>query len=155
MPRRGSKKVPRVPKSTGSPERLAKALAKRTKAELIEALVETAKADRGILRRLETRFGVEAPSEELVAATRQAIADATDFDEREINYNFDYDYEGMMTEDVEKCLQVVIKALEKSDLPPQDVLAWCAEMRKKDRVGFICQKQLRALQDRFDTSRSP
>jgi hypothetical protein len=29
---------------------------------------------------------------ELVGATRQAIADATDFDEREINYNFDYDY---------------------------------------------------------------
>ena len=28
-----------------------------------------------------------------MAATRQAIADATDFDEREINYNFDYDYE--------------------------------------------------------------
>ncbi len=96
---------------------------------------------------------MEAPSKELVAATRQAIADATDFDEREINYNFDYDYEaysavkrnfgrlidlgllhaamelslelmsqgsyqvemsdeGMMTEDVEECLQVVIKALE-------------------------------------------
>ncbi|MCL4855208.1 MAG: hypothetical protein KJZ78_27915, partial [Bryobacteraceae bacterium] len=28
-----------------------------------------------------------------MAATRQAIADATDFDERQINYNFDYDYE--------------------------------------------------------------
>ena len=97
MPRRGSKKVPRVLKSTGSPERLAKALAKRTKAELDEALVEIAEADRGILRRLETWFGVEAPSEELVAATRQAIADATDFDEREINYNFDYDYEAYGT----------------------------------------------------------
>src|SRR5262249_34133357 len=31
--------------------------------------------------------------EELVAATRQAIADATDFDKRDINRNFDYDYE--------------------------------------------------------------
>jgi len=30
---------------------------------------------------------------ELVAATRQAIADATAFDERDINQNFDYDYE--------------------------------------------------------------
>ena len=28
-----------------------------------------------------------------MAATRQAIADATDFDERDINRNFDYDYE--------------------------------------------------------------
>ena len=32
-------------------------------------------------------------ADELVAATRQAIADATDFDERDINRNFDYDYE--------------------------------------------------------------
>lgn len=34
-----------------------------------------------------------ATPKELVAATRQAIADATDFDEREINRNFDYDSE--------------------------------------------------------------
>jgi hypothetical protein len=33
---------------------------------------------------------MEAPPEELIAATRAAIADATDFDEREINDNFDY-----------------------------------------------------------------
>ena len=39
------------------------------------------------------RFELEAPPEELAAATRQAIADATDFDERDINRNFDYDYE--------------------------------------------------------------
>ena len=31
--------------------------------------------------------------DELVAATRQAIADATAFDARDINRNFDYDYE--------------------------------------------------------------
>ena len=36
---------------------------------------------------------METPPKELVAATRQAIASATDFDEREINCNFDYDSE--------------------------------------------------------------
>jgi hypothetical protein len=195
MAKRGSKKVPRILKSTGSPDRLAKALAKRTKAELVDALVEIAKGDRGILRQLESRFGVEALPEELVAATRQAIADATYFDEREVNYNFDYDYEayhavkrnfgrlielghlrtamqlslqlmdegsyqveisdeGLMTEDLEGCLYVVTKALEKCDLRPQEVIAWCDEMRKKDRVGFICEKGLRGLQNRFDAMRS-
>jgi hypothetical protein len=36
---------------------------------------------------------VAAAPDELVAATRQAIADATDFDARDSNRNFDYDYE--------------------------------------------------------------
>ncbi|HEX3997792.1 MAG TPA: hypothetical protein VHX65_04520 [Pirellulales bacterium] len=35
---------------------------------------------------------MEASPKELVAATRQAIAGATDFDERDINRNFSYDY---------------------------------------------------------------
>lgn len=43
------------------------------------------------MRQLEARFQVEPPPKELIAATRQAIADATDFDERQINHNFDYD----------------------------------------------------------------
>ena len=109
---------------------------------------------------------LEAPPEELAAATRQAIADATDFDERDINRNFDYDYEaygevkrnlgrlidlgelrlamelslelmkqgsyqvemsdeGLMTDDIEECLEVVVKALKKCDLPPGEVEPWC------------------------------
>ena len=101
--------------------------------------------------------------------------DATDFDEREINRNFDYDYdyeayaevkqnlgrliasgrlrpamplalelmnrgsyqvemsdEGMMTEDIEECLSVVITALKKSDLPAADVLHR-DRVRERDR----------------------
>ena len=81
MPKR-KKKVSHVSKTRVSADRLATALAKRKKAELIEVIVEMAKDDRGILRRLESQFGVEAPPGELVAATRQAIVDATDFDER-------------------------------------------------------------------------
>ena len=190
-----SKKVGKAAKTTDSPERLRKALAKRTKDELIDVLVELAGEDRGILRRLDARFELEAPPKELVAATRQAIADATDFDERDINRNFDYDYEaysevkrnlsrlidlgqlrlamelslelmkqgshqvemsdeGLMTDDIEECLQVVMQALKKCDLPPGEVIAWCAAMLKSDRVGFICDRELRALQHHFEGSRS-
>jgi uncharacterized Zn finger protein len=193
MAKRRSKKAGRVPKTKASEDRLAKALGKQRKAELVEAIVELAREDRSIMRRIETRFGVESPPDELVVATRQAITDATDFDEREINYNFDYDYEayavvkrnfgrlidqghlraamelslelmsagsyqvemsdeGLMTEDIEECLQVVIKAVQKSDLPPAEVIAWCAEMTRKDRVGFVCDTELRALQQRIDPS---
>jgi hypothetical protein len=89
MPKRRPKKLVR---STDVVPRLRKALAKRRKGELIEVLVELAKEDRNVLRQLDAQFKLEAPPKELVAATRQAIADATDFDERDINRNFDYDY---------------------------------------------------------------
>jgi len=192
MPQR-KKKATIVPKTTISAERLARALARRRKAELIEVIVEIARADRGIMRQLEMQFIVEVPPKELVAETRQAIVDATEFDEREINYNFDYDYqayttvkrnfgrliklghlreamklslelmkqgsyqvemsdEGMMTDDIEACLQVVISALKKSHLPDDDVIAWCAAMAKTDRVGFICDTELRALRKQLKSS---
>lgn len=57
-------------------EGLRKALSKRTKVELIETLVALAGDDRRIFRQLEERFELEAPPQELAAATRQAIADA-------------------------------------------------------------------------------
>ena len=59
-----------------------------------------------------------------------------------------------MTGDIEECLQVVIDALRQRDSPADDVTAWCAEMLEKDRVGFICDEGLRALQDRFNASHS-
>jgi len=93
MAKRRLKKVPKAVDLTHAAERLRKALVKRTKVELIDVLVELAREDHKLLRRLDARFELEAPPKELVAATRQAIADATDFDEREIDYNFDYDYE--------------------------------------------------------------
>src|SRR3954463_4723114 len=72
---------------------LRQALARRKKAELVDVLMELAEADRGVLRQLTARFDVATTPDELVTATRLAIADATDFDERQINRNFDYDYE--------------------------------------------------------------
>jgi translation initiation factor 2 alpha subunit (eIF-2alpha) len=87
------KRRPRtIIKTADVAKRLRKALAKRRKDELIEVLVELARDDRNVLRQLDARFELEAPPQELVATTRQAIADATDFDQRDINRNFDYDY---------------------------------------------------------------
>jgi uncharacterized Zn finger protein len=193
MPKRPLKKARQTRQTADSSERLRQALAKRTKDELIEVLVELAGEDRHFLRRLEARFELEAPPEELVVATRQAIADATDFDERDIHRNFSYDCaaygavkrnlsrlvdlghfrsamelplalmkqgsyqvemsdEGMMTDDIKECLQVVIEALKKGDLPAGEVMAWCKEMLKRDCVGFICDQELRALQHQFEAS---
>jgi len=194
MPKRATKKVAKAVKTSDSVERLRNALAKRAKADLIEILVEFASDDRKILRRLAAQFEVEVPLKELAVATRQAIVSATDFDERDINRNFDYDYEaysevkrnlgrlvdvgelrlamelslelmeqgsyqgemsdeGMMTDDIEECLKVVMKALKKCDLPAGEVGAWCAEMLKRDRVGCICDQELRALRDQFQAAR--
>jgi hypothetical protein len=183
------------PKKAASPRKpadttagLRKALNARSKPELVNALLELAQADHGVLRQLTARFDVAAAPKELVAATRQAIADATDFDEREINSNFDYDYEaydevkrnlarliasgnlreamtlslelmkqasrqvemsdeGMMTDDIEECLSVVLKELKKGDLPANDVIAWCSAMLANDRVGFIAREPLQSLRN--------
>ena len=191
MPKRQPK--PRRPVPSRKPPvptaALRQALARRKKAELVDVLVELAQADRGLLRQLTARFDVATAPDELVAATRQAIADATDFDERDINRNFAYDDEaygevkrnlgrlidagqlrlamelslelmkqgsdqvemsdeGLMTEDIEDGLNVVLKALEKSDLAAAEVIAWCSAMLEKDRTGFIAREPLESLRKR-------
>ena len=65
----------------------------RKKAELVDLLLELAQADHRILHQIDARVEVSATPDELAAATRQAIADATRFNERDMNRNFDYDYE--------------------------------------------------------------
>ena len=196
MSKRSSKKAVKPPKTADPAERLRKALARRTKDELIDILVEFARADRALLSRLGARFELQTPPKELIVATRQAIADATAFDEREINYNFSYDYEaydevqqnlrrltelgqlrpamelslelmakgsyqvessdeGLMTDDIEACFNPVLKALRKCDLPSAEVIAWCTEMLKADRVGFLCDQELRALRQQFEVSPLP
>jgi hypothetical protein len=93
MSKRKPKKAAPAAKRIRPAAALRKALARRTKADLVDLLLELAETDRGILRQLTARFHVAAAPDELVASTRLAIADATDFDERDINRNFDYDYE--------------------------------------------------------------
>jgi hypothetical protein len=94
MPRRPSPRREAVPsrKPPGPTAALRAALTRRKKAELVEVLMEMAEADRGILRQLTARFDVASSPDDLVAATRQAIADATAFDVRQINRNFAYDH---------------------------------------------------------------
>jgi hypothetical protein len=189
MPQRKPKQHGLASQQPESMAELRRALARRKKAELVDVLLEFAQEDRGILRQLVARFDVVSAPAELVAATRQAIADATAFDERDINRNFAYDYqayeavkrglgrliasgqlrlalqlalelmkhgsyqvemsdEGMMTEDIEDGLQVVLKALEKSDLPAAEIVAWCTAMLESDRVRFIARKPLESLRTR-------
>ena len=174
-------------------ERCKRLLTKRLKGELVDFIVEVARADSGFRRTVESRFGVTNSSEELIEGTRRAIAAATDFDDRELNSNFDYDSksyqivkqnfarlakvgkyvevmelslqlmregsyqvecsdEGMMTDEIQDCLRVVIDALKKSDLAPSGLVVWCDQMLKGDRVGFICQEELRALQQAASSS---
>ena len=193
MAKRRLKEVPKAADWTDGAERLRTALTKRTKGELVDVLVEFVRGDPKLLRRLDARFELEAPPKELVATTRRAIADATGFDEREINYNFDYDYEaytevrrnlsrlidqgqlrqamelslelmkegsyqvemsdeGLMTPNIEECFSVVVKAIKKGDLPPGEVIAWCEAMTKNDRVGFVYERELQELRNRFEAS---
>jgi uncharacterized Zn finger protein len=189
MSQRKPKKAAPASKRPESMAQLRRALSRRRKAELVDTLLELAQADRGVLRQLTARFDVAAAPDELVAATQQAIADATAFDRRDINRNFAYDYEaygevkrnlgrligsgqlhlamrlalelmkqgsyqvemsdeGLMTQDIEDCLDVVLKALEKCDLPANEVIAWCSAMLDTDRVGFIAREPLQALRNR-------
>jgi hypothetical protein len=193
MPKRKPKKPVPTNKQPASLAELRQSLARQKKAELVHVLLELAQEDRGVLRRLTARFDVAAPPDELATATRQAIADAIDFDKRDIDHNFDYDYqaygevkrnlgrlitsgelrlamllalelmkqgsyqvemsdEGLMTEDIEDCLSVVIKTLAKSDLPADEVTAWCRAMLDNDRVGFIARKPLESLQTHLQSA---
>ena len=86
------RRVKKVVRKADSVERLRKALVKATKNDLIDILVQLARDDRNLFRQLGEHFKLEVPPEEIATAASLAIADATDFDEREINRNFDYDY---------------------------------------------------------------
>ena len=61
--------------------------------------------------------------------------------------------EGLMTEEIEECLLVLVKALAKCDVPSDEKLAWCVEMTKRDRVGFICDDEIQTLRNRVKAAR--
>lgn len=90
--RRPGRSVP-IAKPPGATTELRQALTRRKKSELVDALIELAQTERGVLRQLNARYDVAASPEELVALTRQAVSDATAFDARDINRNFAYDAE--------------------------------------------------------------
>lgn len=174
----------------GDADGLRKALTRRTKAELVEAVLQLARSDRKVLRRMFEEFELPTASGDLAAATRQAIAEATDFDRRQINRNFDYDSEayrivqrnferliasgqlqlvmtlalelmakgsqqvemsdeGLMTDDIEECLNVVIQAVKGSDLPAPEIAAWASAALKADGVNVIATEPLESLRRQF------
>ena len=67
MAKRRLKKVPKASDLKDAAERLRTALTKRAKGELVDVLVEFAREDPKLLRRLDARFELEAPPKELVA----------------------------------------------------------------------------------------
>ncbi len=191
------RRQPQKPASAAAPEsslvELRRALSQRKKADLVTALVELAQADPRLLRRLTVRFDVAATPDELVRTTRQAMAEATAFDPRDINQNFAYNVEayaevkrdlgrlvqegqlrpalqlalelmqqgshpvemsdeGLMTQDIEDCLSVVLQALPKSAVPAAEGAAWCMAMLNSDRLGFIARQALQSLQSHFATA---
>ena len=102
-------------KGTKKPRKLAKinrfplierALGKRTKAELIEIVMKMAKKHATVARELEDQLRIEKPVDLLVADVSSAIDRATDFDECEINYNFDVNWQAY--EDARKGLQKLV-----------------------------------------------
>ena len=118
----------------------------------------------------------------LVNDVEVAIAKATQVDERQLNYNFEFSWraydavrrglsqliqkdrieesktialklmrkgsfqvecsdEGLMHEEIENCLRLVISAVAKSSGGSE----WAQEMLQRDRVRFLCQQELTEL----------
>jgi len=163
---------------------IEKALEKRPKADLVKLFVKLAKGNAELSRTLEDELDVRKPVDLLMADIESAICLATDFDDRDANHNFDYDYcayedvekgfkkliklehledvknfairlmkdgshqvecsdEGMMTDDIEACLKPVIRAVKTKQA--DGVSEWAVEMLMADRVGFICENELKRL----------
>ncbi len=101
--RKAAKKATRkiVPKrrASSSRDRLRAILAKQTTEDLVQMIVDLSDDNSHILRQVQQRFKIEDTMtvEELVAATKVAISDATEVDEDRLNYNFDYDYKAYET----------------------------------------------------------
>ena len=77
MPKRMPRSAAPASKQPESLAELRKTLSRQKKAALVDVLLELAEGNRGVLRQLTARFDVAATRDELVTATRQAIADAT------------------------------------------------------------------------------
>ena len=71
------------------------------------------------------------------------------------SYQVEMSDEGLMTDDIEDCLKVVLEALRKCDLPAAEVIAWCSAMLESDRVGFIAREPLQSLRHHFQTTAAP
>ena len=62
------------------------------------------------------------------------------------SYQVECSDEGLMSDDISKCLRPVIQAVKKAGGKEAD--AWAFEMQLADRVGFICDRELAALRSK-------
>ena len=60
--------------------------------------------------------------------------------------------EGMMANDIEECLRVVIDAFKKGNSPASEVIERCTSMMEMDPVDFICTTELKALRKQNNSS---
>lgn len=67
------------------------------------------------------------------------------------SYQVEMSDEGLMSDDIEDCLSVILDALRRCDLPAAEVIVWCSAMLDNDRVGFIAREPLQSLRNRFQT----
>jgi hypothetical protein len=89
----------------------------------------------------------------LIASGQLALAMQLALDlMRQGSHQVEMSDEGLMTEDIESGLSVVIKAVSVSDLPSGEALAWCSAMLDADRVAFIARKPLEALRGRLQAA---
>ncbi|MCA9050763.1 MAG: hypothetical protein KDA89_18620 [Planctomycetaceae bacterium] len=59
------------------------------------------------------------------------------------SYQVECSDEGLMTDDIESCLKLVINAVKTDE--NAGASQWAAEMLRADRVGFICDQELKRL----------
>ena len=88
----GTKNPERVTDSDRFP-RIEQALRQRTKANIVELILRLAKVHASLARDLEQELAIEKPVNLLVGDISSAIDRATDFDERQMNDNFDVDWQ--------------------------------------------------------------
>jgi hypothetical protein len=65
------------------------------------------------------------------------------------SYQVEMSDEGLMTEEIEDCLGVLITALGKGAVPAEEGIAWCTAMLHSDRVGFVAREPLESLRKRL------
>ena len=70
---------------------------------------------------------------------------------RQGSYQVESSDEGLMTEDIEECLQVVTKEIYRTKLHKgpgsQKIVKWCRDMAAADRVEFIFEEELSKLKN--------
>lgn len=78
-------------KALDSAQNMKQSLERFSKDEIIDRLIQVAGEDRLFRRKIEWKFGVFSTVADLMESTRQAISEATRFDEKEWNSNFEWD----------------------------------------------------------------